>query len=119
MEMDIKIPEAISSRIEFKSKFSLWEMYHSFVYLARVLTKMIGNHKSKLVDNDFLKRLQLAVTEVNGCPACSYFHAKMALQQGMSGEEISSFKWRGSIYQTQGGKSDHVRPTFCRFKGIP
>ncbi len=30
----------------------------------------------------------LAVTEVNGCEICSYFHAKMALENGMSNEEI-------------------------------
>lgn len=96
--MDIQIPEAISSRTDFKRKFSLWEMYRSFVYFPKAMAKMIGNSKSKLVDTDFLKRLQLAVTEVNGCPACSYYHTKMALQQGMSGEEISSFLSGGGQY---------------------
>lgn len=91
MKIDIYIPETISSRIEFKRKFSLWEMYRSFIFIPRAMTKMIGNSRSKLVDNDFVRRLQLAVTEVNGCPACSYQHTKMALEQGMSGEEISSF----------------------------
>ena len=91
MVKDIKIPEAISSRTEFKRKFSLWEMYRSFVFLPGAMSKMIGNNKSKLVDNDFVKRIQLAVTEVNGCAACSYQHTIMALRQGMSNEEISSF----------------------------
>ena len=91
MKNEITIPEVISSRTDFKRKFSLWEMYRSFIFLPRAMRKLIGNNKSKLVDHDFLRRLQLAVTEVNGCPACSYQHTKMALQQGMSGEEISSF----------------------------
>lgn len=91
MKTDIKISEFISSRTEFKKRFSLWEMYRAFMYIPRAMVKMVGNSKSKLVDNDLLKRLQLAVTEVNGCPACSYAHTKMALRQGMSGEEISSF----------------------------
>ena len=30
----------------------------------------------------------LAVTEVNGCPLCSYAHTKMALEAGMNNEEI-------------------------------
>lgn len=30
----------------------------------------------------------LAVTEVNGCSYCSYAHTKMALEAGMSNEEI-------------------------------
>lgn len=91
MKAEIEIPESLSLQTEFKNRFSLWEMYSSFIYLPRAFVKLIGNSKSKLIDNDFIKRLQLAVTEVSGCPACSYFHTKMALQQGMSGEEISSF----------------------------
>lgn len=90
MKSDPNISEFISSQTEFKNRFSLWEMYRAFMYIPRAVAKLIGNSKSKLVDNDLLKRLQLAVTEVNGCPACSYAHTKMALRQGMSGEEISS-----------------------------
>lgn len=91
METDLNLSEFISSRTEFKNKFSLWELYRAITYMPRAMVKMIRNNKSKLVDNDLLKRLQLAVTEVNGCPACSYAHTKMALRQGMSGDEISSF----------------------------
>lgn len=89
--MVTRIPEAISSRTEFKRKFSLWELYRALVFVPRAMSKLIANKKSQLVDEQFVERLQLAVTEVNGCPACSYQHTKMALQQGMSNEEISSF----------------------------
>ena len=88
---DITLPKSISSRIEFKRKFSLQEMYRAVVFAPRAMSKLIGNKKSKLVDVNFVKRLQLAVTEVNGCAICSYAHAKMALRQGMSSEEINSF----------------------------
>ena len=98
MVQDIIIPEEISSRTEFKRKFSLSEMYRSFVFLPGAMSKMIGNNKSKLIDPHFARRLQLAVTEVNGCPACSYQHTKMALREGMSGEEISSFLSGGGDY---------------------
>lgn len=101
MKNSITIPETISSRIVFKRKFSLREMYRSFVFLPGAISKMIENKKSKLVDEDFIRRLQLAVTEVNGCPACSYQHTKMALQQGMSNEEISSFL---------SGNDDFIKP---------
>jgi AhpD family alkylhydroperoxidase len=30
----------------------------------------------------------LAVTEVNGCEMCSYAHTKMALEAGLSNDEI-------------------------------
>nr|WP_321227950.1 carboxymuconolactone decarboxylase family protein [uncultured Psychroserpens sp.] len=91
MENNIEISEVKSPQTEFKNKFSLREMYRAFVYLPRAMKTMIRNNKSQLVDTDFAKRLQLAVTEVNGCAICSYGHTKMALRQGMSGEEISSF----------------------------
>ena len=91
MKKHITLPKSISSRIEFKRKFSLREMYRAVVFAPRAMSKLIGNKKSKLVDKNFVKRLQLAVTEVNGCAICSYGHAKMALRQGMSREEISSF----------------------------
>ena len=91
MKIKVVLPESISSRVEFKRKFTLWEMYQSFVYAARAVSKLKSNIKTNLVDKHFIERLQLVVTEVNGCAACSYQHTLMALQQGMSNEEISSF----------------------------
>lgn len=38
----------------------------------------------------FQERLMLAVTEVNGCAICSYAHTKMALEAGMTGDEIAA-----------------------------
>src|SRR5690554_7768739 len=90
MTNDIKLPDALASMSEFKRKFTFWQLYRSFVYVPRAMSKLVKNNKSNLVDKKFIERLQLAVTEVNGCPACSYQHTKMALRQGMSNEEISS-----------------------------
>lgn len=120
MIKEIKIPESIISRNDYKRKFSLWEMYCAFTYIPRAMKKMIGNSKSKLVDNDFVRRLQLAVTEVNGCPACSYQHTKMALEQGMSGEEISSFLSGGSDYiKPEEAKAILFAQHFAESKGLP
>ncbi len=91
MKKDIKLPNAIVSRREFKRKFSIWELYRAFIYTPKAMSKLIGNNKSNLVDKKFVERLQLVVTEVNGCALCSYGHAKMALRQGMGSEEINSF----------------------------
>ena len=91
MKNDTELTETFKSQTGFKNKFAIGEMYRAFVYLPRAMLEMLGNKKSKLVAADFSKRLQLAVTEVNGCDICSYGHAKMALRQGMSGKEISSF----------------------------
>lgn len=103
MESDITSLKTISSRTEFKRKFSLREIYRAAVFAPRAMSKLIGNKKSKLVDQNFVKRIQLAVTEVNGCAVCSYGHAKMALRQGMSNEEINSFL-------SESGGGDFIRP---------
>ena len=43
-----------------------------------------------LVDDAFFERLMLAVTEVNGCRYCSYFHTGQALKAGLSEEEVTA-----------------------------
>lgn len=91
MQADIQMPEAIKSQRAFKRKFRFSEMARAFVCLPRAMPKLSENRVSKLVDQKFLERLQLAVTEVNGCSACSYQHTKTALREGMSNEEIVSF----------------------------
>ena len=88
MTNDIKLPDALASMSEFKRKFTFWQLYRSFVYVPRAMSKLVKNNKINLVDKKFIERLQLSVTEVNGCPACSYQHTKMALRQGMSNKEI-------------------------------
>lgn len=91
MEKKKSLAESVSFKTEFKRKFTFWELYRSLVFAPRAKARLSKNNKSKLVDNHFVERLQLAVTEVNGCAACSYQHTQMALDQGMSNEEISSF----------------------------
>ncbi len=101
MKRDLKIPESISSRTEYKRKFSLREMYRAFVLIPSSLITLLGNKRRKVVDKDFIERLQLAVTEVNGCAACSYAHTYMALKQGMSSEEIHSLLSGDDAYVNQ------------------
>lgn len=91
MKQEITIPSEISSKVEYKRKFSFGEMYNSFVNAVGAVSILKKNKKSGLIHPDFIERIQLAITEVNGCAACSYAHTKMALKQGMSNEEISSF----------------------------
>lgn len=45
--------------------------------------------KKGLLEPSFRERLMLAVTAVNGCRYCSYFHAKQALKSGVSLDDIS------------------------------
>jgi AhpD family alkylhydroperoxidase len=44
--------------------------------------------RGEVIPDSFRERIMLAVTEVNGCRYCEYAHAKMALDAGLSQEEI-------------------------------
>lgn len=43
-----------------------------------------------VIQATFRERLMLVVTQVNGCRYCSYFHARVALANGIRGEELRS-----------------------------
>ncbi|MCB0637332.1 MAG: carboxymuconolactone decarboxylase family protein [Lewinella sp.] len=66
-------------------------MYQAFSRIPGAMASMWDNKRHQRIDPTFVEHLQLAVTEVNGCAACSYAHAHLALQQGMSQEEINGF----------------------------
>lgn len=40
------------------------------------------------ISRQFIERIMLAVTEVNGCRYCSYFHTQVSLKAGIKKEEI-------------------------------
>lgn len=91
----------MSIQQSYKKKYSLIELYNASILVARAIVLLVRNNKSKLIDKLFIQRIHLAVTEVNGCPVCSYEHTKMALKKGMSNEEISSFL---------SGKENYIQP---------
>jgi|SRR5690554_669880 len=120
MKQKITIPEEISTMTEFKRRFSFGQMYDSFVNAVGAISILSKNKKSELLHPNFIERLQLAVTEVNGCAACSYQHTKMALKQGMSNEEISSFLSGGDTFiQPEEAKAIMFAQTFAEEKGYP
>ncbi len=120
MKKDIELPDAIRNRNEFKRKFSFWELYCALVFVPRAISILKSNNKSNLVSKQFIERMQLAVTEVNGCPACSYQHTKMALRQGMSNEEISSFLSGGDAFvKPDEAKAIMFAQHFADSRGFP
>ncbi len=120
MEKKVSLMDSVSQRSEYKRKFNLWELYRSMVFAPRAMSKLIGNKKSKLIDPHFVERLQLAVTEVNGCAACSYQHTQMALSQGMSNEEISSFlSGADNFIRPEEAKAIMFAQHFADSKGFP
>jgi AhpD family alkylhydroperoxidase len=117
---NIRIPNAIGSRVEYKKKFSPWEMYRAFVTIPSAAVSMIRNSRKNLIDKKFIERLQLAVTEVNGCAACSYAHTYLALKQGMNIEEINSFLLGNqSFHKPEEAKAILFAQHFADTRGVP
>ena len=44
--------------------------------------------RSGRVSRAFAEKIMMAVTQVNGCRYCVYFHTKLALQEGVPPDEI-------------------------------
>lgn len=104
----------------YKRKFSYSELYRSFVFVPRAASLLAKNKKNSWLNPQFIERLQLAVTEVNGCAACSYQHTKMALAQNMSNEEISSFlSGSGDFIQAEEAKAIMFAQHFADSRGFP
>ena len=80
----------IDSLTEYKRRFRLGEFYDAAVLLPSAIAALASNRRHKLMDEHAVERVMLAVTEVNGCTTCSWAHARKALRDGMSGEEISA-----------------------------
>lgn len=59
-----------------------------FVFKNRDRIKKLEN--GDIIEAEFRQRLMMAVTEVNGCRYCSYYHSKLALKAGVSREELDA-----------------------------
>lgn len=70
--------------------FSIREIYFIVYDGIRSVPHMSKARRKKVFGHECIERIMLAVTEVNGCDICSYAHTKMALQAGMSNEEIQN-----------------------------
>jgi AhpD family alkylhydroperoxidase len=77
--------------VDFGRKlYSLGEIYKIIFEGVRTAHHLSHSKKKNELDQEFIERIMLAVTEVNGCPLCSYAHTKMALEAGMTNEEIKN-----------------------------
>ncbi len=70
----------------FRSFGQFWqELFFIFKNRKQIRSAMRNSHISLA----FRERLMLAVTSVNDCRYCSYYHTQLALQEGISGDEAS------------------------------
>ena len=77
------------NKFEFKRRiYSVNAFYHLLDDAIVHFGDIRRAHSSKHVSKAFSERIMLAVTEVNGCRYCSYYHTGVALKAGMSEDEI-------------------------------
>lgn len=68
----------------------LYQSFGDFAADMRTVMSQRENIRGMMrgLDPAFRERLFLAVTQVNGCRYCSYFHAQQALLHGVTDEEM-------------------------------
>lgn len=71
-----------------KKLYSIPETYGIMVNAFRSSRYLRRARKAGKMNKNFMERIMLAVTEVNGCAMCSYYHTRVALESGMTSEEI-------------------------------
>jgi AhpD family alkylhydroperoxidase len=78
-----------------RAKFNK-RLYHSFGefiadmrYVFARRDKMKTLMRGETISLAFRERLMMAVTEVNGCRYCNYYHTRLALDAGISAEELA------------------------------
>lgn len=71
-------------------RFSIKEIYWITVKAFCSTKYLVMNRKNNYINHQFVERIMLAVTQVNECEACSFAHAKMAIDAGLSESEINN-----------------------------
>ena len=72
-----------------KRTFSLYSFWTGLGKVLAHSADLYHMRKRPRIERSFRERIMLAVTQVNDCRYCSYVHARMALQAGLSEQEIS------------------------------
>ncbi len=81
-------------------RYTASEYYEALVKQTRSVGQLMKNRKHQRISQDFIERIMLSVTEVNGCAICAYGHTRMALSQGFTQDEITSFLSGSATYVT-------------------
>jgi len=76
---------------KFKKKvFSPGRFFTDIGFLIWHSPGIIGAFKDKHIGKAFIEKIMAVTTAVNGCVYCSWFHAKQAVDSGISEDEIKN-----------------------------
>lgn len=71
--------------------YSIYGIYNITLDALRTIKYFKIGRKKEIISKKMTERIMLAVTAVNDCEMCSYGHTKMALNAGLSNDEIKAF----------------------------
>src|SRR6056297_1801030 len=72
-----------------KRTYRSWsEFINDIKFLFKNRKTIKGINNGKLINKTFQERLMLAVTGVNNCRYCTYYHSRLALESGISSDEL-------------------------------
>jgi AhpD family alkylhydroperoxidase len=71
-----------------KKIFTFNSFANSLYYVIGNFGTIIKTVRSKEIARDFVEKIMLVTSAVNGCVYCEWFHAKMAANSGMDTQEI-------------------------------
>lgn len=89
------LPSSESLNTQKMKKFNkrlypnLKEFFSDLGYILKHTNKMKALMRGEAINAPFRERLMMAVTEVNGCRYCAYFHSQQALAAGVGSEELA------------------------------
>lgn len=77
-----------TSNIYEKKIFTAEILAKDIGFLIKSLPKIVGIFRDKKITRTFIEKIMMVTTAVNGCIYCSWFHAKQAVESGISEEEV-------------------------------
>jgi AhpD family alkylhydroperoxidase len=77
---------------EFRKRHyhSIGELFKDMAFIVGKIPLIIRNRLKGWIDSDFQERLMMAVTAVNGCRYCNYYHTRVALRMDFEPEMVES-----------------------------
>ena len=85
--------------LQSKGKMSTSKIFIKKIFTAKLLAKDLwflmtrspkisGVFRDKSISRTFMEKIMMVTTAVNGCVYCEWFHAKQAVESGISEQEV-------------------------------
>jgi AhpD family alkylhydroperoxidase len=75
-----------NSKSKFKKRSLNWKNFRELMFRMIINMKSMGQVSG--LSKEFMEKIMLAVTSVNECRYCTYYHTKIAIESGCSNEEV-------------------------------